>query len=201
VRNRLLSWQKLLSYSQDLWSRSVFVVFLLLKKGKIMRVEDVMTRDVQTCRPETDLSAVAMQMLKGDCGVLPVVTAAQEVVGMITDRDICMAAATKHCDPARIRVGEVISGNVYACSPETEIHTALNIMRQKQVRRLPVVDGEDGKLLGVLSINDIALKAQGGLRADLSAQDVETTLRAICAHRALPLAMLPPQSLAQIVVT
>lgn len=141
-----------------------------------------------------------MEMLKGDCGVLPVVTAAGEVVGMITDRDICMAAATKHRDPASISVSEVISGNVYACSPEAEIHTALNVMRQKQVRRLPVVTAEDGKLVGLLSINDAALKAEGCLRADLSAQDVETTLRAICAHRTLPLAKLPPQSLAQMVV-
>ncbi len=64
-----------------------------------------MTHDVQACRPETNLSAAAMQMWKGDCGVLPVVTATGEVVGMITDRDICcMATATKHRDAATIRV-------------------------------------------------------------------------------------------------
>jgi CBS domain-containing protein len=178
----------------------VRIVFFFVKKGKNMKVENVMTRDVQTCRPETDLSAAAMQMLKGDCGVLPVVTAGGKVVGIITDRDICMAAATKHCAPASIRVSEVISKNVYACSPGAEIHTALNVMRQKQVRRLPVVTAEDGRLVGLLSMNDVALKAEGSLRADLSAQDVETTLRAICAHRTLPLAKLPLQSLAQIVV-
>jgi CBS domain-containing protein len=122
-----------------------------------MTVDDVMTRDVQTCRLETDLSKVAMQMQQGDCGVLAVVAPSGEVVGMVTDRDICMAAAIKHCDPAGIRVSEVISGNVYACSPDAEIHTALNIMRQKHVRRLPVVTAEGGKLVGILSMNDVEL--------------------------------------------
>jgi CBS domain-containing protein len=158
------------------------------ERPKIMRVDNVMTRDVQACHPETNLSAAAMQMWEGDCGVLPVVTTTGEVVGVITDRDICMAAATKHRDAAAIRVKEVISGQVYACSPDADIHTALNLMRQKQVRRLPIVNGEDGKLVGILSIDDIALKAGGSFTDDLSAKDLEKTLRAICAHRTLPLA-------------
>jgi CBS domain-containing protein len=122
-----------------------------------------MTRDVQTCRPETDLSTVAMQMQKGDCSVLPVVASSGDVVGMITDRDICMAAATKHSDPASIHVSEVISGNVYACSPDADIHTAFSIMRQKHVRRLPVVTAEGGKLVGILSLNDVELLPEPGL--------------------------------------
>ena len=128
-----------------------------------MTVDNVMRRDVQTCRPETDLSTVAMQMRQADCGMLPVVAPSGEVVGMITDRDICMAAAIKHCDPASIRVSEVISGNVYACSPDAEIHTAFSIMRQKQVQRLPVVTAEEGKLVGILSINDVDLLPEPGL--------------------------------------
>ena len=128
-----------------------------------MIVHDVMRRDVQSCQPETDLSAVAMLMRQGDCGVLPVVASSGEVVGMITDRDICMAAAIKHCDPASIRVSEVISGNVYACSPDAEVHTAFSIMRQKHLRRLPVVTAEEGKLVGILSINDVELLPEPGL--------------------------------------
>jgi CBS-domain-containing membrane protein len=107
---------------------------------------------------------------------------------MITDRDICIAAATKHRDPANIRVKEVISGQVYGCSPDTDIHEALKIMQQKQVRRLPIISAEDGRLAGILSMNDVALKEQGGAKAELSAEDVETTMRGICAHRELPLA-------------
>ena len=146
-----------------------------------MKVQDVMTYDVQTCGPETNLATAAMQMWKGDFGVMPVVTAGK-VIGMITDRDICMAAATKHRDPANIRVKEVISDEVYGCSADTDIHEALKIMRKRQVRRLPIISARDKGLQGILSLNDIALKAQDN-RAGLSAQDVEDTLKAICAHR------------------
>lgn len=129
-----------------------------------------------------------MQMWRGDCGILPVVADGGKVVGMITDRDICMAAATKHRDPAIIRVKEVTSGKVYGCSPNTDIHEALKIMREKQVRRLPIMSAETGKLSGILSMNDVAVKAQGGAKAELSADDVESTMRGICTHRQLPLA-------------
>ena len=125
-----------------------------------MKVQDVMTYSVQTCRPESNLADAAMRMWRNDCGVLPVVADDAKVVGMITDRDICMAAATKHRDPANIRVKEVISGKVYGCSPDTDIHEALKIMQQKQVRRLPIISAEDGKLAGILSMNDVALRAK-----------------------------------------
>lgn len=147
-----------------------------------MKVQDIMNREVHSCRPETNLSMAAMQMWDGDFGVLPVLANGGTVVGMITDRDICMAAATKHCDPASIQVEEVMTGQVYGCSPETEIHEALKIMQQRKVRRLPVMNANDGKLAGILSLNDIALKAQADAKAELSAQDVENTLKTICAH-------------------
>ena len=108
-----------------------------------MKVQDVMTDEVQSCAPETNLATVAMQMWRGDFGAMPVV-AGRKVVGMITDRDICMAAATKHRDPANIRVKEVISGQVYGCSCDTDIHEALKIMQQKQVRRLPIISPRTG---------------------------------------------------------
>lgn len=165
-----------------------------------MKVQDVMTRDVQSCPPETNLAAAAMQMWKGDFGALPVVTAAGKVVGMITDRDICIAAATKNRDPADIRVKEVMSGQVYACSPDTDIHEAIKILQQKQVRRLPIRNADDGKLVGILSMNDLALRAEGGTKAELSAQDVENTLRAICAHRTLPLTKPIQQPVPQMAV-
>lgn len=163
-----------------------------------MKVEDVMTRDVQTCRLETNLADAAMRMWRNDCGVLPVVADDEKVVGMITDRDICMAAATKHRDPVNIRVSEVTSGQVYGCSPDADIHKALQIMREKQVRWLPIIRAEDEKLVGILSMNDVALMEQGGAKAELSAEDVEQTIRAICANRTLPLAKQIPQTLAQV---
>ena len=155
-----------------------------------MKVQDVMTYDVQTCRAENNLADAAMRMWRNDCGVLPVIADGRKVVGMITDRDICMAAATKHRDPANIRVKEVISGKVYGCSPDTDIHEALKIMQQRQVRRLPIISAEDGMLTGILSMNDVALKAKAEREAELSAEDVENTLRGICTHR--PIAKVKP---------
>jgi CBS-domain-containing membrane protein len=161
-----------------------------------MKVQDVMTDEVQSCALETNLATVAMQMWRGDFGAMPVV-AGRKVVGMITDRDICIAAATKHRDPANIRVKEVISGQVYGCSCDTDIHEALKIMQQKQVRRLPIISAEDGKLQGVLSMNDVALKTQTGGMAELSAEDVEQTLRAICTPRPVGPAKPVQQRVAQ----
>ena len=162
-----------------------------------MKVRDVMTYDVQTCRPETNLAEAAMQMWRADFGAMPVVTAAGKVVGMITDRDICMAAATKHRDPASIRVKELMSGKVYGCSGDTDIHEALKIMQQKQVRRLPIISAEDGRLQGILSMNDVALKARAERNAELSAENVENTLRAICTHRPVAQAKPVQQPVAQ----
>jgi CBS domain-containing protein len=162
-----------------------------------MKVQDVMTYGVQTCRPESNLAEAAMQMWQGDFGVLPVVTRAGKVIGMITDRDICMAAATKHRDPADIKVRQVVSGRVYGCSPDTDIHEALKIMRQKKVRRLAIVNTDDGKLAGILSLNDLARTAHEHPWLPLSAQDVEETLSAICAHPPLPLTKTPQRALAR----
>lgn len=164
-----------------------------------MKVHNVMTCDVHTCRPETDLSMAAMQMWNGDFGALPVLADGGKVVGMITDRDICMAAATKHRDPATIRVDEVITGEVYGSSPDTDIHQALKIMQKRQVRRLPIMSAEDGKLVGILSMSDVALKAQTDGSAELAAQDVENTLKAICAHPVLtPVAAVFSQPVRQL---
>ena len=159
-----------------------------------MKVQDVMTYNVQSCRPETNLAQAAMQMWRGDFGVMPVVADTGKVVGVITDRDICMAAATKHRDPAAIRVKEVISGHVYGCSPDTDIREALKIMQQKQVRRLPIISAEGGRLEGILSMNDLALKAG---KAELSAEHVENTQRAICTHRPVAPAKPLQQPVAQ----
>jgi len=149
-----------------------------------MKVQEVMSREVHSCRPDTNLTMAAMQMWEGDLGVLPVLDNGQ-VVGVITDRDICMAVATKHRDPGTIRVDEVMSGQVYVCSPDADIHEALKIMRTRQVRRLPVIRAENGTLAGILSLDDVALHAQANRKADLSARDVENTLRSICARRSL----------------
>lgn len=154
-----------------------------------MKVQDVMTGGVKSCGPDTNLAAAAMIMWESDCGAVPVLDDAGKVIGMITDRDICMAAATKDRGASRIAVGEVITGSVFSCRPEDDLSAALKTMRNEQVRRLPVV-GDDGGLRGVLSVNDVLLRAEaaGGKKTPaLSYAEVVDTLKSICEHRA-PLA-------------
>ncbi|MER3424335.1 MAG: CBS domain-containing protein [Nitrospiraceae bacterium] len=145
-----------------------------------MKVKEIMTGDVQCCSPQTNLAAAAKMMWDSDCGILPVLDVEGKVMGMITDRDICMAAATKNRPPSEFPVWETITGNVYACSLEDDIDDALNTMANEQVRRLPVVD-EDGVLRGMLSLNDIVLQAN----TDQSYESLVRTLKAISRHRTL----------------
>ena len=153
-----------------------------------MKVKDVMTAGAQACATQTNLAVAAALMWDNDCGVLPVLDLDRKVVGMITDRDICFGAATKHRAPSEVSVGEVITGKVFACGPEDDIHDALKTMRHERVRRLPVV-GEDGTLHGILSMNDVVLKAENGggeKYHEITYGDVVKTYKAICEHALLP---------------
>src|SRR3990172_6727699 len=110
-----------------------------------MKVREIMTTDVASCHPDTTLAESAAAMWDRDCGTLPVVTSEGRVTGMITDRDICIAVATKGRTADRIAVREVSAGHVCSCLPNDEIDQALETMKTHKVRRLPVVD-EQGHL-------------------------------------------------------
>jgi CBS domain-containing protein len=153
-----------------------------------MKVKDVMTAGAKACMPETSLADAAALMWENDCGAIPVVNVEDKVVGMITDRDICFGLTTKNRPPVEVAVGEVITGEVFACGPEDDIHEALKTMRRERVRRLPVV-GKDGTLTGIVSMNDVVLKAEErskGKATELSYGDVVQTYKAICGHHLLP---------------
>jgi len=145
-----------------------------------MNVNDIMTRSLQTCTLHDNLATVAMRMWESDCGALPVKNYDEQVIGMITDRDICMAAATKHREISDILVWETITGDVVTCHAEDDVSTALDAMAKHQVRRLPVVD-DDGLVHGILCMNDLILNADH----KVSEHDVMHTLKAICQHRKL----------------
>jgi CBS domain-containing protein len=144
-----------------------------------MKVQEVMTEDVKTCSPDTNLAAATALMWEYDCGALPVVANGKTPVGMITDRDIAIAVGTRGRSPQDIRVDEVMSAQLFACAPDDDIHTALKTMRKDKVRRLPVVT--DGTLKGILSLNDVVLQAQKG-DAELDYDDVVSTFKALCEH-------------------
>lgn len=152
-----------------------------------MNVQDIMTSDVQCCGPDTNLAAVATMMWDSDCGALPVLNTNGQVMGMITDRDICMATATKNKAPSEITVWETTSGKAYTCKPTDDVHTALDLMKRERVRRLPVVD-EEGVFQGIIAMNDFLLAAQearGRSTPAVSYEDVVHALKAISAHRML----------------
>jgi len=150
-----------------------------------MKVQEVMTTNAKVCTLTDNLSAAAGLMWENDCGALPVVAEGEKVVGLITDRDICMAANLNNRNLWNIAVEEVISGRLFACTPEDDIHSALKTMQENKVRRLPVV-AADGTLEGILSLNDIVLKAaepKDKKATELSYADVVKTYKSICEHR------------------
>lgn len=139
-----------------------------------MKVRDIMTRAPAFCHPDSNLAAAAEKMWAHDCGFLPVVDEALSVVGVITDRDICIALGTKDRRASSILVREVMSDKVYLCVPEDDIHSALKVLERGRVRRLPVVN-RDGKLMGVLSMDDLVLVAEvriGQKIPELACEDV-----------------------------
>jgi len=150
-----------------------------------MKVKEIMTPNPKACSPTTTLSDVAHLMWDYDCGIVPVVQEGGKVVGLITDRDICMAAAMQNRNLSNIAVEDVISGDVFACRTEDDVRQALDIMRHNKVRRLPVLD-EDELLIGVLSLNDIARKVEdgkNGKRTEVAYRDVIKTYKSICEPR------------------
>jgi CBS domain-containing protein len=153
-----------------------------------MKVKELMTTSPAACTLTSTLSDAGGLMWQHDCGILPVVAEGGKVVGLITDRDICMAGVLNGRQLAHIAVEEVVSGNVFACNADDDVRNALKTMQENKVRRLAVVDA-DGTLEGILSMNDIVLKAEEGKdkrTPDISYLDVVKTFRSIC-ERPLPL--------------
>lgn len=145
-----------------------------------VKSESLMTLDTQACQAEDSLHRAAQLMWENDCGSVPVVDSDRRVIGMITDRDICMAAFTQGGDLHAHPVSSAMSPQVYGCSPDDSVSVAEHLMREQQIRRIPVVN--DGRLVGMLSLNDIALGAADP-HNDLLFEEVGRTLASICAHR------------------
>ena len=141
-----------------------------------MKVKDIMTPGPLTCAPGTNLATAASLMLDGDCGILPVVEDGK-LLGVVTDRDICIALATRNRLASDLTAGEVQQAPVHTCGPDDDVHSALSTMKQYRVRRLPV-EGFGGTVSGIISLNDILL-ATGAKKPVRDAEIVEA-LQAIC---------------------
>jgi CBS domain-containing protein len=121
--------------------------------GLRTNVRSVMTADVRICGPDDSLAQAAQLMWNGDCGAIPVIVDGQ-LLGVITDRDVCMATFTQGQAPSKLQVKAAMSKVMFSCAPDDSLESALSTMAAQRVRRLPVVSA-DAKLVGIISIADI----------------------------------------------
>lgn len=123
-----------------------------------MKVKKIMTAEAGFCFAEESLSRAVEIMWQRDCGAVPVLDAEMRVVGMITDRDIAIAASFRNQKTSEISVGDVVGKRVFTCSEKDDAEDVLKKMRRARVKRIPVT-GENGALVGIVSIADLILKA------------------------------------------
>ena len=129
-----------------------------------MKISELMEREVASCSPTHSLNVAARMMWERDCGCVPVVDRNKVVIGMATDRDICMGAYTQGRSLHLIQVQDVMGKPVVSCEPEDDLVTVEKLMRDNKIRRVPVCDAA-GKLVGVVSLSDIALESERERRA------------------------------------
>jgi CBS domain-containing protein len=147
-----------------------------------MRIQEIMSEPPMTCSSNESVNAAARLMWEHDCGVVPIVDDDYRVVGIVTDRDICMAAYTQGRRLVDIPVTAAMSKEVFSCRPGDGVDAAERLMQEKQVRRLPVVD-DLGRVIGVLSLNDVALAARPVRSARGAEHELASTLAAVCQPR------------------
>ena len=118
--------------------------------------KEIMTPAPQCCAAETPLNEVANLMVEADCGEIPVVDAANRLIGVITDRDIVCRAVAKGKNPSAMNASECMSEPVVCVNEDTSIDDVMAVMEENQIRRVPVVDA-DGSCCGIISQADIAM--------------------------------------------
>jgi CBS domain-containing protein len=146
-----------------------------------MKVKDAMVGSPVTCSPEANLGVAAELLWNRNCGILPIVNPERKVVGVMTDRDMCIALGTRNQLPGQILVNEVMTNKVHSCQAEDDVHTALEIMAKGKVRRLPVLNSQ-GVLQGILSMDDVVLHSEGAGQFNatgLTQKEVVETLKRI----------------------
>jgi CBS domain-containing protein len=125
------------------------------KESVMKHVADVMSKDVASCHMQDSMNRAAQLMWEHDCGCIPIVDDASRVVGIITDRDICMATYTQGKPLWELPVAQACTHDVQTCRTTDKLSYAEEIMTDAQVRRLPVVDPL-GTLVGLVSLSDLA---------------------------------------------
>ncbi len=153
-----------------------------------MKAEQSMVREVRSCSPESTLHDAARIMWETDVGCVVVLDGARRPVGMITDRDVCMAALTQGVALKDSQVSTAMSRRVLTCRRDTPLRDVEQLMRDAQIRRVPVVDAQ-GRVVGIVTLGDIAHGADSNrMRNIVDSPRVARTLAAITEKRWLPTA-------------
>lgn len=150
-----------------------------------MNVGKIMHSNVKSCQLTDSLDAVANIMWQADCGAVPVLNQQQQVKGMITDRDIAMAAALQHRPLWEIHVADLVQNKpLYSSLADDDIHTTLTLMAKHQVRRVPVIS-KSGNLEGIVSTKDVLEHIQSKPQKSRSSGDQIAADEAIGALQAI----------------
>lgn len=149
-----------------------------------MRVEHLMTKQVKSCSPSDTLERAAQLMWDGDCGCVPVCAGngVNRVVGVITDRDVCMSALFQGKPLRELAVSEAMAKQLLACKASDSLANVEKTMREARIRRLPVVD-DQGALIGIIGLADLAREAareRTAAKQEVTESEVGDTLAAIC---------------------
>ena len=141
-----------------------------------MKIRDVMTDRVVCIRPEESAEVAARTLSRHNIGALPVCGKDGRLCGILTDRDLVTRCVAGGKPAAKTSVREVMTATVTTAQPDMEVSAAAHLMGRLQVRRLPVV--EDGKLLGMVSLGDLAVREE-------SCYDAADALGNICENISL----------------
>lgn len=140
-----------------------------------MQVRDIMSERVVSVSPEENLSVAARLLSRYNIGALPVCTKDGKLKGMVTDRDIVLRCVATEEDANSVKVSEIMTRRIVSVEPTQSLREATELMAQKQVRRLPVE--EKGRLVGMVSIGDLAKVPDFSTEAAAALSDISANIR------------------------
>jgi CBS-domain-containing membrane protein len=151
-----------------------------------MKVRDLMTTDIKCCADYKTLNTAARMMWEHDIGCVPVVDKDGRAIGMLTDRDICMSAYIQGVPLTGAPVTSAMSKQMFSCTADDNIEAAEELMMEKQIHRLPVLDVQ-GHPVGLISLNDIAREGARETETKKARQvsdtEIAQMLASVCAPR------------------
>lgn len=132
-------------------------------------VKEIMSQDVTYCMPDDSLIKAAEMMKKKNVGAIPVCQDNQELIGMVTDRDLVIRGYAQD-KPGTTKIKEVMTDHLVTAEPATDVQAASSIMAEHQIRRLPVV--ENKKLVGIVALGDLSLEDKSNLAAGHALEEI-----------------------------